>query len=197
MSSSSIRNLCQIALFAAILAVLAQISIPMPSGVPITLQTLAVGLCASCLGWKRGGIAVLVYLALGAVGIPVFAQFTGGIAKFVGVTGGFLWGFLPMVILCGAGAALQESAKNKIVGGISCVLLQAAGLLVCHFCGVLQFSILAGRGFWTSALQVSVPYLLKDSISLIAAFFAAKALCKILDHAHISLHPSRQNGQKA
>jgi biotin transport system substrate-specific component len=196
MSSSSVRNLCQIALFAAILAVLSQISIPMPSGVPATLQTLAIGLCASCLGWKRGSISVLVYLALGAVGVPVFAQFSGGIAKFVGVTGGFLWGFLPMTLLCGAGAALQESMENKKLGNVLCVVLQAAGLLVCHFCGVLQFSMLAGRGFWTSALQVSVPYLLKDSISLVIAFVAAKALIKVLEKTHISLHPSSRIGKQ-
>ena len=90
--------------FAALLVVLSQVSIPLPTGIPVTLQTFAVALCGCVLGPAVGSAAVGVYLALGAVGVPVFAGFSGGAGALVGMTGGYLWAFLPMAFLCGLGA---------------------------------------------------------------------------------------------
>ena len=89
-SKFSVRDICYAGLFAAVIAVMAQISIPMPLGVPMTMQTFAITLAAVVLGSKLSAIATLVYLLLGAVGVPVLANFSGGIDKFVGPTGGFL-----------------------------------------------------------------------------------------------------------
>ena len=99
------RKLVYVALFAALTAVLSQISIPLPSGVPLTLQTFAVAFAGFFLGWKYGLAAIGVYVALGACGAPVFAGFTGGAYKLIGVTGGFIWGFFPLVALVGTGGA--------------------------------------------------------------------------------------------
>ena len=101
MKQSSLRvlDLAQIGLFAAVLVVLSQLSIPLPGGVPVTLQTFAVALTAYVLKWKKGALSVLVFLALGAVGVPVFHNFTGGFGMLIGVTGGFLWGFLPNAMM--------------------------------------------------------------------------------------------------
>lgn len=92
-SKFSVRDICYAGLFAAVIAVMAQISIPMPLGVPMTMQTFAITLAAVVLGSKLSAIATLVYLLLGAVGVPVLANFSGGIDKFVGPTGGFLISF--------------------------------------------------------------------------------------------------------
>ena len=86
----------------------------------------------------------------------------------VGMTGGFIWGFLLMVLLCGFGVA----QKNKALTA----LFSIAGLAVCHFLGVLQFMVVSGRGFAESALLVSVPYLAKDVISIGVAYFVAMAV---------------------
>lgn len=187
MKKISVRNFCQTALFAAILAVLSQICIPMPLGVPLTLQTFGVSLCANLLGWKRGSIAVWVYLALGAVGLPVFSGFGGGAAKLSGVTGGFLWGFVPLAVLCGCGNAVNMRTKRQLVGWMGCILLQLTGLLLCHGCGVVQFALVTGSGLAQSMLTVSLPYLLKDMVSLLTAFVAASALQKRLKQSHISI----------
>ena len=64
-----ITNIVMVGVFAAVLAVLSQISFPLPSGIPVTLQTFAVALCGYALGCKRGTLAVLVYIVLGAVGL--------------------------------------------------------------------------------------------------------------------------------
>ena len=99
----STKDMVQIAMFTAVVAVLSQIAIPMPSGVPVTLQTLAVALCGYVLGSKKGAVSLLVYALLGAVGAPVFANFKGGLGAIAGPTGGFIWGFIFMAFLCGLG----------------------------------------------------------------------------------------------
>ena len=100
-SKFSVRDICYAGLFAAVIAVMAQISIPMPLGVPMTMQTFAITLAAVVLGSKLSAIATLVYLALGAVGVPVLANFSGGFDKFVGPTGGFLISFPLMAYIIG------------------------------------------------------------------------------------------------
>lgn len=162
-------DLVLIALFAAITAVLSQIAIPMPTNVPVTLQTFAVALCGFCLGSKKGTASILVYILLGAIGIPVFTGFKGGIACIASFTGGFIYGFLPFAFLSGL------PVKNKIVK----VLLGVAGLLLLHFFGVLHYALLTGNGFIESFLLVSLPYLVKDVISVVLAYMASLAVNRI------------------
>ncbi|MED3550700.1 biotin transporter BioY [Cytobacillus praedii] len=95
-----LRSMIVTALFAAIIGVLAQITIPLPL-VPITGQTLAIGLAATILGSRYGTLSVLLYLIIGSTGVPVFAELSGGISKLVGPTGGFLVGFVPAVFIIG------------------------------------------------------------------------------------------------
>lgn len=162
---------------AALLAVLSQISIPLPSGVPVTLQTFAVALCGYVLGWKLGVLAVFVYLALGAVGLPVFAGFSGGIAAFAGVTGGYLWGFLLMALLCGLGA---ETGRRWLA-----LLLGAGGLAACHLCGALQFAAVSGVSPLAAFLTASAPYLLKDAISVALGYLLAEGVLLGLKKARL------------
>lgn len=175
MQHKTIVSMAQIAMFAAVLAVLSQLSIPLPSGIPVTLQTFGVALAAYVLGAKRGTIAVLVYLAIGAVGVPVFAGFGGGLGKLIGITGGYLWGFLPMAALCGLGTDVWHKASGRS-RKLSCIALSAAGLAACHIPGVVQFSLISGSTPLAAFLTASAPYLLKDGISLVLAFSLALAI---------------------
>ena len=95
-----LRSMIITALFAAIIGVMAQLTIPLPL-VPITGQTLAIGLAATILGSRYGTISVLLYLVIGAAGVPIFAEFSGGISKLFGPTGGYLVGFIPASFLIG------------------------------------------------------------------------------------------------
>lgn len=133
-----ITNIVMVGVFAAVLAVLSQISFPLPSGIPVTLQTFAVALCGYALGCKRGTLAVLVYIVLGAVGLPVFANFSGGFGSLVGLAGGYIYGFLPMAALCGLG--------TKMPHRVLAVVLGVAGLAACHLCGTIQFGMISGNG---------------------------------------------------
>lgn len=171
MKSTSIQNITKIAMFAAIIAVCSLISIPLPSGIPVTLQTFAIALAGFSLGCKNGTISVAVYLAIGAVGVPVFSGFTGGFAKLFGVTGGYLWGFLGMAALCGLAVN-----KNKILTAVLSVL----GLASCHGFGSLQFAFISGSSPLQSFMIASAPYLIKDFVSIAFAYTIAIAIQKAL-----------------
>ncbi|MDE6019496.1 MAG: biotin transporter BioY [Ruminococcus sp.] len=171
MKSTSIQNITKIAMFAAIIAVCSLISIPLPSGIPVTLQTFAIALAGFSLGLKNGTISVAVYLAIGAVGVPVFSGLTGGFAKLFGVTGGYLWGFLGMAALCGLAVN-----KNKILT----VVLSVLGLALCHGFGSLQFAFISGSSPLQSFMIASAPYLIKDIVSMAFAYTIALAIQKAL-----------------
>ncbi len=147
------------ALFAAIIAISAQISLPLPTNVPITLQTFGVALCAAVGGSMIGTISTSVYVLLGAVGLPVFSMMRGGFAMLVGPTGGFLLGFIPFAFFCGI------SSKNfAFKMGFSII-----GLIVCYLCGALQYCLIAQIGFIESITVVVLPFMLKDILSTVAA----------------------------
>ncbi|MCM1253211.1 MAG: biotin transporter BioY [Clostridium sp.] len=149
-------------MFTAVLAVLSQLSIPMPSGVPITLQTFAVVLTGVVLSWKLGLLSMTAYILLGAVGVPVFSEFSGGLHILIGYTGGFIWGFLFLILCSGIGIMM----KNRVSG----ILLGMVGLVLCHLLGVLQFMLVMDMGLMESFLLSSAPYLIKDIISVILAY---------------------------
>lgn len=166
----SVRQLVLAAVFAAMLAVLSQIAFPLPSGIPVTLQTFAVALCGFALGSKPGVLSVSVYLLLGAVGIPVFAGFQGGVGIVFGVTGGFLIGFLPMAALCGT---------QKVSAGL-------LGLAICHALGVAQFSIVASVPIAQAFVTASLPFLIKDIASVALAPLVARVIRRGLVVARFS-----------
>src|SRR5690625_460424 len=100
MNKSKLQMMIVTALFAAIIGILAQVTIPLPL-IPITGQTLAIGLAATILGSRYGTLSSIVYLIIGAIGIPVFAQMSAGFGVIFGPTGGFLVGFIPTTYVIG------------------------------------------------------------------------------------------------
>lgn len=114
-SRFSVREICYSGLFAAVIAIWAQISIPMPGGVPMTMQTFAITLAAVVLGAKLSTVSSVIYLLLGAVGVPVLANFSGGFDKFIGPTGGFLISFPLMAFIIGWGADHRHAFRGAYV----------------------------------------------------------------------------------
>ncbi len=136
-------DLTKIAMFAAVISVMAQIAIPMPLGVPMTMQTFAISLAAIVLGAKKGGIATLLYVLMGAVGLPVFSEFSSGFAALLGPTGGFLLSFPLMAFVIGLGVSYY---KNKFTLALFVVLgtVLNYALGVAMFCLTTQSSIAVG-----------------------------------------------------
>ena len=115
-TSFSAKDLCQIGIFTALIVVCSQLSIPMPAGVPMTLQTLIIPIAGIVLGAKRGTIAACLYVLLGAVGLPVFAGFTGGLGILFGMTGGFILSFPLMALFAGLGS--RRNKKMPTMAGL-------------------------------------------------------------------------------
>lgn len=162
-----VKKITYIALFVAIISILAQISIPV-SVVPITLQIFAISLCGFILDKKSALITVFVYLCLGAFGAPVFASLNGGFHMLLSYTGGFLWGFIPFMLLC----SLSKSRKAILLGII--------GLFICHLFGVIQYSLVSKTSIWLSFVVASLPHIIKDVILVILAYFVAERINKII-----------------
>ena len=145
-------------LFAALTAVCAWLSIPLPP-VSFTLQTFAILLALGVLGGKWGTVSVSLYLAMGLIGLPVFSGFRGGAAAFFDPTGGFLWGF--------AAGALVYWLTEKL-GRLTAMVL---AMIVFYACGCLWFSLYAGNaGLWAAVLTCVVPYLIPDAVKLWLAY---------------------------
>ena len=151
-SSLSVADLCYISLFTALIAVLAQISIPLPGGVPLTLQTLAVPLAGIVLGPKRGTISALLYVLLGAIGLPVFANFTGGLGIVLGVTGGFIISFPIMALF--AGYASNKSVKNPTLW-----MWLILGALVNYAVGTVWCMVVAGLDLAGALTACVIPFI--------------------------------------
>ncbi len=159
------RNMTLAALFAALTAVCAWISIPV-GDVAFTMQTFAVFLTLTLLGGKWGTVSILTYLLLGAAGMPVFSGFRGGIGALVGVTGGYLWGFLA------------ASLVYWVIERFGKLPAMIAGQVICYLCGSLWFVVYSGGGMGLILLRCVLPYLIPDGIKLVMAYALANRLEK-------------------
>lgn len=166
-------DMVYIALFACLMAICSWISIP--GEVPFTLQTMGVFLAIGLLGGKRGTIAVLVYILMGAVGLPVFSGFAGGIGRLVGVTGGYIVGFLA--------SALVMWAMEALLGRKEWVLIvsMVVGLLVCYAFGTAWFMILytSSKGAITLGAVLGmcvIPYIIPDAVKIVVALVLTRIL---------------------
>lgn len=161
--STKLRNIIICALFVAITAILAQVTIPLPL-VPITGQTLAVGLVATILGSRLGAATMVGYLALGATGATVFANMSGGFGVIVGPTGGFIIGFIAAAYL--TGLILEKAGFNLTIA----IIANLVGMVVTLAIGVVQLKYVANLS-WAGAMAGGVtPFIIGG---LLKAFLAA------------------------
>lgn len=176
MKNSNLKTIdyCTTALCAAVIAILAQITIPMPVGIPITLQTFGIAITAILLGKKRGTSAVLIYLLLGGIGIPVFHNFTGGIQSFWGPTGGFLLSFPALSWIIGYGTEKYSSSKTSF---FFCLLTGTAFTLLC---GMLFFSMLTGTSLMSAFTTCVLPFLPTTILQMVLAAVVGLRLRKRL-----------------
>ncbi len=179
---SAARDICYIAVFVAVMTVCSWISVFIGS-IPVTFQTLGVCLTAGMLGAKRGVIAIGSYIALGLCGAPVFAGFTGGVAKLAMPTGGYILGFLLTALIVGlASDALGVKLgkrKSVALGGFSLL-----GILCCYAVGMAWFWLYMNLNGTASVLAAFVscvlPYLPFDFVKIAAAVFLVEKLKKYL-----------------
>ena len=162
MNKMGFKKICAVALFAAVIAALSQISIPTPLGVSLTLQTFAVALAAFLLGTKESVAATLCYMALGAAGAPVFSGFNGGIGVILGPSGGFILAF-PVF----AAVLSYVFYVNK---NLTKILVCMSALVLLYFAGTVQFIIVSGTSA-KAAIIGFIFYFIKDVLTVFCAYF--------------------------
>ncbi len=169
----STLDIVYISMFTAIMTICSWISIP--TSIPFTLQTFGVFLSVVVLGGKRGTFAVLIYILLGMIGIPVFAGFTGGIGVLFGSTGGYIIGFLFSAIAMWFIEFLLGKKKWTLL------LSMSIGLLVCYIFGTIWFVIVYAHnsesiGVLTVLMWCVIPYIIPDIIKIALALSLSKRL---------------------
>ena len=170
----STRNMCYVGLMTAVIAIMAQISIPMPEGVPMTMQTFAITLAAVVLGAKLSTISTTIYVLLGAVGLPVLAGFSGGISKFVGPTGGFLISFPILAFIIGYAVDHRIAFRGAFVVGL------ILGTVVNYVVGVAMFCLLTNSSVMVGFTACVLPFIPTAIIKAILAFVIGFAIRKRL-----------------
>ena len=166
----STTGLVLMALFAAITCVLAPISIPI-GPVPISITMLVLFISVYVLGWKRGTITYIVYLLIGMVGLPVFSGWEGGLGKLAGPTGGYLIGFIPMVIVCGL--VVEKGYTMSRGAGIAVsVAGMVVGTAIAYAFGTVWFCVSTGTGVMAALSLCVFPFLIGDAAKIVIAAIA-------------------------
>ncbi|HJC11530.1 MAG TPA: biotin transporter BioY [Candidatus Blautia merdigallinarum] len=170
-------DLVYISIFVVLIAICSWISIPLT--VPVTLQTFGVFMAVGLLGGKRGTLAVLVYILMGTLGIPVFSGFTGGIGIIAGTTGGYIVGFLF--------SALLMWGMEKIFGRSTAVLAlsMVLGLVLCYAVGTLWFMAVYGAssgaiGILTVLGWCVFPFIIPDVAKIVLALILTRRLSGVI-----------------
>lgn len=167
-------DLCMIGLLTAVIVIMAQIQMPMPSGVPVTMQTFAILLTGIILGPKKGLIAALIYVLLGAVGVPVFTGFKGGLQSIAGPTGGFILSFPLMAFFAGLAGNNRSHSKILYILYLALAFITNYTLGIIVFCLVTKATVLVG--FTTCVL----PFIAADILKAVLAAALGIALQKRL-----------------
>jgi len=173
---SKIVTMTTVALCTAIISILGPLAIPLPfSPVPIALCIFAIYIAAYALGALWGTASVALYLLLGLIGVPVFAETTGtGPGAFAGATGGYLIGYLFIAFF--SGLFIQKFEK-KIYMHVVGILI---GLTICYVLGVIWLAHVTGLSLWGALCAGFFPYLPGDAAKIILGMLVGIPLRKAL-----------------
>lgn len=177
--SSSIYPLAMTAVMAAVMAAAAPFTIAV-GPIPLSLCTFVIYLTAYVLGWKRGTAATLVYILLGAAGLPVFSAFGAGLGKVLGPTGGYILGYLPLAAI--AGLAVERFPRNRPAQLAGMVL----GTGVLYAFGTGWYCFQSGTALGPALMACVAPFLPGDLVKMAAAMALGPVLRDRLARAGLS-----------
>jgi biotin transport system substrate-specific component len=170
---------------AAVTAVAAQITIPLPfSPVPFTLQVLAVVLSGLLLGSRYGALAQAVYVLAGAVGVPVFAGFSGGLGVILGPTGGYLVSYPVAAAISGfATSGIRSAARRRALW--TSFLWGCLGLVAIYAVGATWLAVVTDLPFTVALVQGIAPFVIFDLIKVALAALVAVSAAPAISRSHV------------
>ena len=175
MRNVNIRKMLYIAIFSAILAISAWISVP--SAVPFTLQTFALFFAFMTLGGPSGAASALIYVSLGAIGLPVFSGFGAGLGALLGAGGGFIIAFpISGIVYAVLEGLFGSGRKRKLI-------YTAASLMLIYTVGCIWFSLVyaGGEGFLEAVAITVLPFIIPDVIKIVLAFYASERVGALIN----------------
>ena len=172
---SKTRDMAFTGMMTALICILGPLSLPVPvSPVPVSLVQLGIYLSIYILGTRRGTLSVILYVILGAAGLPVFSGFSGGFAKLMGPTGGYILGYVLMAAF--AGLVLEKSGGSIPFIFAGFVIANA----LCYIPGTLWLSFQMGTGFKEALLLGVVPYVPADILKTLASMIICPVIAQRL-----------------
>ena len=163
-SRLSTQSLVLTALMTAVTCILAPMSIPIPfSPVPLTLTNFVLEISIFLLGWKKATASFIIYLLLGLCGLPVFSGFSGGVGKFAGPTGGYLFGFLFLTVIGGLFAEHFHWKRS------ACTVGMVLGMAVTYAFGTAWLCLQLNLSFTAGLFTGVIPYLPGDAVKIALA----------------------------
>ena len=172
--SISVRDMVYTALFAAILCAVAPFSFSI-GPIPLSFATLVIYLAAGSLKWKYSALSVLLYVALGAIGLPVFSGFEGGFYKIAGLTGGFIIGYIPLALAAGYAVEISKGKLWMFILGM------VVGTALLYALGTAWFMLQSGASLAAALMACVVPFLVGDTIKIVLASIAAPQLRRAVE----------------
>lgn len=158
----TIKTIALIAVMTAVTCVLAPLSLPI-GPVPISLTNLAIYFGLYILGVKKESLSYIVYMLIGLAGLPVFSNFTGGVGKLFGPTGGYIIGFLPMAVIAGI---FIDRTKGKLFPSLLGMVL---GTVICYALGTIWLAYQANMDFKAALFAGVIPFIPGDLIKMVLA----------------------------
>lgn len=175
----NVYNMASIGVMTAIICVIGPLAIPI-GPVPISCTNLVIYFALYVLGSKRGAISCIVYIIIGAVGLPVFSSFTGGLSKLVGPTGGYIVGFIFMALI--AGFFIDKYTEKWYL----CLFGMIVGTAACYMLGSLWLSYEAHISIKSAIYVGVVPFVAEDILKMAVAAFIGPKIRKKLVRANLS-----------
>ena len=174
--NSKTKNMALIGVMAALICVAGPLSISI-GPIPLSLASFAVYMAGAVLGAKKGALAVGIYLLLGLVGLPVFSGFSGGLQKLIGVTGGYLVGYLPCACITGL-AVKPNSPESGLRWRLPAFM--ALGTAVLYLIGTAWFMVQTRNTLAASMGMCVIPFLPGDAVKIVAASLLARPVRRAL-----------------
>lgn len=173
MKNMNTVEITKIGLVAAVLCIIAPLSIPI-GPVPISFTNFIIYVAIFAIGSRRGLVSYLVYLLIGLVGLPVFSGFSGGPGKLFGPTGGYLFGFIFIFLI--SGYFIEKNYKDKK----NTILAMIIGTVVCYFFGTIWLNIQTGMGLSQAFMAGVIPFIPGDLLKIAVAAFAGEKIREAL-----------------
>ncbi len=175
-----IKTITLIGVMTAVICIVAPFSIPLPfSPVPISLTNLAVYITIYILGTGKSVISYILYLFIGAVGLPVYSGFSGGVGKLIGPTGGYLIGIAFMAVICGLW--IDKWFQNRFL----CLTGLFLGTVICYLFGTIWLAYQSNLSLSAALLAGVVPFIPGDLVKIIIATILGPILRRALSRAHL------------